>query len=153
MPTGWRPADVAEKYPVHKITDVYHFEKYDTPVTPKLKIWLLIQLALLLIFISYLFGNIAAIGSPGMFIYGCFIFLFVYAFAELMDNNPTVWVWEFLKMALGLSIIFYTGDWFETNAFFGWMKYIVAAYLIVSFFVSYQFGKGFREMKENKKAE
>ncbi|MFT3910281.1 MAG: sterol desaturase family protein [Ferruginibacter sp.] len=29
-PTGWRPADVAEKYPVYKIENVYAFEKYDT---------------------------------------------------------------------------------------------------------------------------
>jgi sterol desaturase/sphingolipid hydroxylase (fatty acid hydroxylase superfamily) len=28
MPLGWRPADVAAKYPVYKIEDVYHFEKY-----------------------------------------------------------------------------------------------------------------------------
>jgi len=26
MPTGWRPADVAQKYPVFKIEDVYQFE-------------------------------------------------------------------------------------------------------------------------------
>jgi hypothetical protein len=29
MPTGWRPDDVAEKYPVYKINDVYQFEKYN----------------------------------------------------------------------------------------------------------------------------
>ena len=31
MPTGWRPADVAEKYPVFKINDVYHFENGECP--------------------------------------------------------------------------------------------------------------------------
>jgi len=30
MPTGWRPADVAEAYPVYKIEDVYDFEKFET---------------------------------------------------------------------------------------------------------------------------
>jgi alkylglycerol monooxygenase len=34
MPTGWRPADVAEKYPVYKIEDVYNFEKYATRTKP-----------------------------------------------------------------------------------------------------------------------
>ena len=29
MPLGWRPEDVAEKYPVNKISDVYNFEKYN----------------------------------------------------------------------------------------------------------------------------
>ena len=27
-PTGWRPENFEEKYPVTKISDVYHFEKY-----------------------------------------------------------------------------------------------------------------------------
>jgi alkylglycerol monooxygenase len=30
MPTGWRPADMEEKYPVYKIEDIYNFQKYDT---------------------------------------------------------------------------------------------------------------------------
>ena len=29
MPTGWRPDDVVEKFPVYKIEDVYNFQKYD----------------------------------------------------------------------------------------------------------------------------
>ncbi len=32
--TGYRPADVTTKYPVYKIEDVYHFNKYDTKTSP-----------------------------------------------------------------------------------------------------------------------
>ena len=136
MPTGWRPADVVEKYPVYKIDDVYQFEKYHTEVSPSLKTWLWTQLAILLIFVSFLFGNIAAIGSPGMFIYGLFIFLYVYAFAELMDNNPQAWIPEFLKCCLGLGIIIYTGNWFGTTAISPYIPFIIAAYLIGSLMLS-----------------
>ena len=80
MPTGWRPDDVNLKYPVYKIDDPYNFEKYDPPATKLLQFWSWIQLSVLLLLISYLFGNIAYIGKPDIFIYGGFIFLMVYAF-------------------------------------------------------------------------
>ena len=85
--TGWRPDDVAERFPVHKIGDVYRFEKYHTEFSKIFLAWTWIQLLLLLLFVSYLFGNIALVGKPGIFIYGAFIFLYVYAFTELMDKN------------------------------------------------------------------
>ena len=43
-PTGWRPADVAEKYPVHKINDPYHLEKYDPKASAALQVWTWMQL-------------------------------------------------------------------------------------------------------------
>lgn len=141
MPTGWRPADVAEKYPVYKIEDVYHFKKYDTAASPVTKAWLWFQLIVLLILISYLFGNIAAIGSPGIFIYGFFVFAFVYALSELMDNNHAAWVWELLKTVTGLGIIFYSGDWFLTNNFNPMIKYVIAAYLLFSLVLTFYFSR------------
>lgn len=147
MPTGWRPADVAEKYPVYKIENVYQFNKYETPVNPLMKVWLWTQLAVLLLFISYLFGNIAAIGVPGIFIYGLFIFLFIYAFAELMDNKATAWVWELLKLFCGASIILYTGDWFGLNSVSAYLKYIIVAYLLLSAVIHYYFCLNFKKAR------
>jgi hypothetical protein len=62
--TGYRPADVAEKYPVYKIEDVYQFDKYDTKASTALNIWSWVQLMMILFFISYFFGNIALINKP-----------------------------------------------------------------------------------------
>ena len=135
-PTGWRPSDVAEKYPVHKIEDVYAFEKYDTGFSKLFLIWTWVQMILLLLFVSYLFGNIALIGKPGVFIYGGFIFLYVYAFTELMDKNKYAWLWEFLKCATGISIIFYSGDWFGAVTYASYIKFILIAYFMLSFFIS-----------------
>ena len=132
MPTGWRPADVAEKYPVYKIDDVFHFDKYDTKGTTALHTWLWIQLVALLLFISYLFGNIAQIGSPGMFLYGAFIFLSVYSLTELMDRNRNTIYWEVFKNGFAAYLLIAQGDWFGISAFAAWAVYAVAAYLIVS---------------------
>ncbi|MEN9299410.1 MAG: hypothetical protein RLZZ429_1723 [Bacteroidota bacterium] len=139
MPTGWRPADVAEKYPVYKIEDVYHFEKYDTGHTKPMIIWSWVQLSTTLLLISYLFGNITAIGNPDMFVYGAFIFLHVYAFTELMDRSKNAWIWEALKTIFGFWILTQNNDWFGLSQLIPFIVPMLSGYFIVSFFVSVYF--------------
>lgn len=139
MPTGWRPADVAEKYPVYKIEDVYAFEKYETRASPAFVAWTWLQITLLLLFLSYFFGHIAEIGSPGIFVYGGFVFLYVYAFTELMDRNPNAWIWELLKGSFGVGCIYYTGDWFGSNKYFSYFHWIFIAYFLLSVAVAFYF--------------
>lgn len=138
MPTGWRPADVAEKYPLSKINDVYNFQKYDKGNTAFMIRWNWVQTILLLLFVSYLFGNIASIGSPGMFIYGFFIFLSVFANGELMDENPKAWIWESMRTTLCLGIIIYTGDWFGISSFGSWIPLVIGAWSLISLFMVYR---------------
>ncbi|MEO5685270.1 MAG: sterol desaturase family protein [Chitinophagaceae bacterium] len=141
MPTGWRPADVAHKYPVYKIEDVYNFEKYNVSRPAKgFTGWVWIQTIILLLFVSYLFGNIAVIGSPAMFVYGGFIFLFVYAFTELMDGNRYALAWETGKALLGIGIIYYTGGWFGAGAWLAGIKYILLFYFTISCAITWFFG-------------
>lgn len=132
MPTGWRPSDVATKFPVYKIEDVYHFEKYDTGHTKTMVIWSWVQLIITLLFISYLFGNIAAIGSPDMFTYGAFVFLQVYAYTELMDRSKYAWIWETLKTIFGLSILTQSNDWFGLSQYTSLTIPVLTGYLILS---------------------
>lgn len=140
MPTGWRPPDVAAKYPIQKIKDIYCFKKYDTVLPFSLRVWIWIQLIVLLLFISYLFGNIAEIGAPSMFYYGFFVFAYVYALAELMDNNSYAWAWETLKLITGVFIIGFWGNWFGSDLVF---NYIIIFYLVISFIVTYYFSRKF----------
>lgn len=132
MPTGWRPQDVIEKYPVYKIEDAYNFEKYNPQASTFLQVWSWVQLLALLLFISYLFGNIAYIGKPNIFIYGLFTFIMVYAFTELMDGNRYAIAWEIAKAAIGIGIIFYLGDWFGANAFLPWVSKALIGYFLLS---------------------
>ena len=132
MPTGWRPDDVAGKFPVHKIGDVYDFEKYDTPYSKSFLAWTWFQVVMLLLFISYLFGNISTIGSPAIFYYGGFVFLFVYAFTELMDGNRYAFVWGLLTTLIGAGILLYTGDWFGISSIAPAIKYCILTYFLIS---------------------
>jgi sterol desaturase/sphingolipid hydroxylase (fatty acid hydroxylase superfamily) len=135
MPTGWRPADVAAKFPVFKINDVYHFNKYDTKASAALHVWVWVQLTMVLMFISYLFGNIKIINdlnSAYIFWYGGFVFMMVYALTDLMDRNKTALLFEGLKCVLGLYFIYTQQDWFGIAQTISWMPYAIAAYLISS---------------------
>ena len=148
MPTGWRPDDVAEKFPVYKINDVYNFEKYSPQYSVALLTWSWVQLAGLLMTISYLFANIAVIGTPGIFVYGLFIFVTVYAYTDLMDHNRYALFWEVIKNIFGCAIIYKTGDWFGASVFFPGINYSIIAWFIVSTLVTAWFA--FIEFKPEK---
>jgi sterol desaturase/sphingolipid hydroxylase (fatty acid hydroxylase superfamily) len=136
MPTGWRPADVEENYPVYKIDDVYGFEKYDTGYSKLFLAWSWFQLVSLLLFISYLFANIARIGSPQIYYYGGFVFVFVYAFTDMLDRRRYAFVWETLKTITGIGLIYWYGDWFGASVYLSWINYFLVAYFLISVLVT-----------------
>ncbi|MBS1565870.1 MAG: sterol desaturase family protein, partial [Bacteroidetes bacterium] len=132
MPTGWRPADVAERFPVYKIADVYRFDKYDTPSPLWLAAWCWFQLCALLVFIAWLFGHIAVIGSPGIFVYGGFVFLSVYSLTELMDGNRYSLAWECARNILGTWCIYHYSGWFGAATLLPWIDELLLAYFALS---------------------
>ena len=137
--TGYRPADVAAKYPVYKIEDVYHFEKYDTQTSTALNAWSWVQMMMVLFFISYMFGNIALInGIDKTYIiwYAGFVFLSVYALTDLMDRNASAIVWECIRGSLGFTFLFQQNDWFGASTYLPTIKFILGAYFIISIFVT-----------------
>ncbi len=141
-PTGYRPADVDATYPVYKIENVYQFEKYSTPSSPAFTAWAWTQLVFLLLFISYLFGSIAAINSLNasfIYWYGAFIFIYVFSLTELMDRNKMAIVWEFLKTGLGLGLIFWQEDWFGLSTYVPQASTFIMGYLLFSLFSSARF--------------
>ena len=138
-PTGYRPEDVIEKYPVFKIDDPYHFQKYDTRTSTALNTWCWIQLIMILLFVSYFFGNIATINQLNhsyIFWYGGFIFLCVYSLTELMDRNQYAIVSEAIRSGLGLTFLFLQDDWFGAAGYLSSATYILGAYFILSILVT-----------------
>jgi alkylglycerol monooxygenase len=138
-PTGYRPADVAAKYPLYKIDDVYQFDKYDTRSSTPLTIWSWIQMLLILLFVSYLFGNIASINRQDpydIFWYGIFIFLSVYALTDLMDRNRFAILWEIIRSIFGIAILIHQGDWFGMNNYVAIARYVVGGYFILSIIIT-----------------
>jgi alkylglycerol monooxygenase len=138
-PTGYRPADVAAKYPLYKIDNVYQFDKYETRTSVAFTIWSWVQMLIILLFVSYLFGNIATINKQDpsyIFLYGGFIFFSVYALTDLMDRNRFAIAWELVRSCLGIAILIDQNDWFGMSNYMAIAKYIVGGYFILSIIIT-----------------
>jgi sterol desaturase/sphingolipid hydroxylase (fatty acid hydroxylase superfamily) len=151
MPTGWRPQDVATKYPVYKIDDVYNFEKYNPKTSRALSVWCWFQLLMMLLFISYLFGNIASINALNpyyIYVYAGFVFIGVYAYSELMDRSPYAIIWESIKNILAVTFIYNQGDWFGVSQYSPAINYLLISYFILSTLITFFFT--YRNTREDK---
>jgi len=139
MPTGWRPSDVEEQFPITKIENEYDFVKYNSTTSPKMIFWAVCQLLFTFAFVSYFFANIGNINSPQIFIYGLFVFLTVYSYSELMDQKKYSLMWETFRLAFGLSLINYYGDWFGLSSFLSWGNELVISCLVFSWLINFYF--------------
>ena len=147
-PTGWRPENFEEKYPVTKISNVYSFNKYGTQHSNILMYWSAIQMFVTLGLVSYLYLSIAQMELQNIFIYGTFIFISVYSYTELMDTNNYSLFWESVRFVFGIGIVNYLGNWFDidTNIPFG--TFAIIGYLALSLAVNIYFvSSGFKSEK------
>jgi len=153
MPTGWRPEDVRNRYPVYAIDKPDTYRKYDTPTSPSFNLWAWTQLMVSYGLLIYLFAYIGSIGFALAALYGGFLVLSIYAFTELMDRNPMAWAFEVVKSALGLAIIFWLGDWFGASQHVGaWMTALVGGYQVLSVLVVVHFSVRFREERPSRQS-
>ena len=139
MPTGWRPEDVVEKYPVPYTQDVYHQEKYMPAASTYLKAWSIIQLSITFLIMMFLIMQLVEISKPAIFVYGFFIFYSVYCYTSLMDRDKYAWILELIRCVVAFVIINYYGGWFTLNNFLPQGTAILVVYFIISAFVSIAF--------------
>ncbi len=132
MPTGWRPKDVKEKYPITIVKDIYNFERYKTPASFWLKGYSIFQMLSTLVLMLFMFYNYSAIGFKGLLLFGAYIFVGIYGYTTLMDRTKfAVWI-EVARGLGGIILIFYTGDWFGLNAFTPFATIGVFLYFLIT---------------------
>ncbi|MGB0523677.1 MAG: sterol desaturase family protein [Flammeovirgaceae bacterium] len=133
MPVGWRPTDVAEKYPIHKPEDIYQIKKYNTNPSKFLIVWSWFQLIFVLFLLLFMLHQFGAIGFPNLFIYGGMLMAGIYGFTALMDKDKMgLWI-ETARSLVGIGIILITGDWFGFGNLFPGAEYFILIYFIASF--------------------
>jgi len=94
---------------------------------------------MLLLFISYLFGNIAFINSLNpyyIYWYGGFVFVTVYALTDLMDGSRYSFFWELIRCGLGLWLLYNQQDWFGSSQWWSLVVYLLSAYFVFSAIVT-----------------
>ncbi|MFT5385954.1 MAG: alkylglycerol monooxygenase, partial [Saprospiraceae bacterium] len=147
MPTGWRPKDVIEKYPVEYIRDPYTQVKYDPKASLGLHLWSWFQYLMVNFLLVHMLLYLTEIGFPMLFLYGGFLFLMIYSYSALMDlEKIAIWL-EAIKSAIGLGIIYLTGDWFFLNSFIPGGTIILSSYFVISVLVVFYFVQEFKTEK------
>ncbi len=141
MPTGWRPADVVDRYPVETIRDVYAYEKYSTSATPRLIVWSWMHFVSTLLLLLYMLYRLTDIGFPALFLYGAFIVVGIAGFTSMMDGSRyAVWI-ELARGAAGVGFIGATGGWFGIETLFPGATVMVAAYCVATSLGGLYFGR------------
>ena len=139
MPTGWRPEDVKEKYPIQIIEDPYSYEKYAARDSKFLGAVSIFHFAIHLSLILFMFFNYSEIGLNNLLLCGAIIFLGIFSYTSLMDGHKYAMMFEVLRTSLGLFVIITTWDWFGLNGYVSFGSIIVASYFIASTMMSVYF--------------
>lgn len=140
MPTGWRPADVAAKYPIQYTTDIQHRPKYDTSASMFMNVWMVLQFIISLVLMMYLFNNIGEFAYSSILLYGIFIFVTIFSFTSLMDGSWMSIPAEVIKTIFGFFLIWkHDMTWFGIDEVLPYGTINVMTYLIVSMILACYF--------------
>ena len=102
MPTGWRPDDVAKKYPIQIIENPQDQIKYMPLIPVWIKVWSGFQLLSTLITAMFLFNNIVLLTFGHALLIGAFIFLTIYSYTTIMDGKRYAAFLEIFKGIIGM---------------------------------------------------
>ena len=144
MPTGWRPEDVAESYPLEIIQNPFEYEKYSTKKDNFMVFWCSIQLIIHLAMQFHLIHLISHLNIDFNFsylsireiimqyqlflCYGLFFLLSVWSYTSLMDRSAFSFIMETLKTITGFFIVFnypealsiYEGVYISSDIIYGY---------------------------------
>lgn len=95
--TGWRPADVAAKYPKQP-ADLEHFHKFDPPVTTAIRRYVLAQFVLAVIGILWIGVLYATQGAQGVVVPCLLLWMTLYSMGTLSEARRYAWRVEQLRL-------------------------------------------------------
>lgn len=113
MPTGWRPADVAERFERPIIEDVYAYEKYDPKSTLLRRVVVFIQFVLAISLLFYFFALFSELSNTYRLYAGALIFLMVMGYSSLMDGSRWALAFEALRIAFVIGLYLWSSTFFD----------------------------------------
>ena len=137
MPTGWRPEDVKEKYPLQSITDPKKQKKYNTKNSPFLITWSWIQLAITNILMFHFFLIIPDFSVTMNYLYGGILIVNIFSFTSTLDQHNYAVAAEFVKSFLGFSLLYIQNyNWFGLTGIYvyGLILYFITSFLLTIYF-------------------
>ena len=146
MPTGWRPDDVKEKFPIEIINNPDKQIKYETKNSPLLISWGWIQLTVTNILMFHFFIITPDYSNVYNSLYASIIILNIFSFTSLLDHRKYAFIVESVKLTLIFGIFYYQNlNWYGLENF---LSYGVTLYFILSFILTKFF---LNDLSENSK--
>ena len=137
MPTGWRPADVKEKYPLQTIADPKKQIKYNTKNSPLLIAWSWTQLVITNILMFHFFSIIPSFSTTMNYLYAVILITNIFSFTSTLDQRNYALAAESVKLILVFSLLYFQNyNWFGLN---GVYVYALILYFITSFLLTVYF--------------
>jgi alkylglycerol monooxygenase len=130
--TGWRPADMEERYPIQKIEDPHVYVKYGHENSTALTTWAWVQFTVTFGFIMHFYSCFGNLDYSSLLKYGFFIMCSIYSYTELMDRNSDAFWYELAKNTMGFYFYFENSDWFSLSYISPFLNYMVIGYFLFS---------------------
>jgi hypothetical protein len=106
MPTGWRPDDVAEKFPVITIEYPFSLKKYATENSNFLLGWSYFQLIVTSALMFLIFFNLTLLTHTMILLLAGLLVLHVMSYTFLLDKKKLALILEGLKFGFGIVLFF-----------------------------------------------
>ncbi len=128
MPTGWRPADVQEKYPLFTISKMSELKKYDPGYSKWFVNLSFLHIHVLFAMVCFLFFRFGEIAETAALANGIFLLLAIFGFTSLLDKKQ-YGVISMVLVSVGIAVFcLLKGDWFGLNTFVPYGSIILAMY-------------------------
>ncbi|MFJ2327265.1 sterol desaturase family protein [Pseudomonas sp. NPDC087690] len=104
MRTGWRPADVAAKYPMSK-PDLARFRKFDVPLERRLQWYVALQFCVYIALGSYLMNLERSLPTAALLLGWSAVAFGVFALGVALENRPWALKVELLRLGLNVPLL------------------------------------------------
>jgi sterol desaturase/sphingolipid hydroxylase (fatty acid hydroxylase superfamily) len=109
-PPGWRPADVAARFP--KPAFVMPGRRFDPPLSSAMKVYVLVQFALLLAMATQFLGMAGMANLPTLLAYAAYLVAGLCVLGGLMEGRHWAWWVEGLRMLATALVPLLSSQWF-----------------------------------------
>lgn len=137
MPTGWRPEDVKERYPISILDSPYDQVKYDTHPDGFFKVYAVFQLVINLGWMLAMLSMFSDMSYLELASGSAFIFISIAAYTSIMDRSILGMPLILAQMCIGVILLYMSFAW--TNLPFA--RYSFVVYLIISLLWSWMINR------------
>lgn len=139
MPTGWRPEDVIEKYPIEIITNPHTQAKYKTSYSSLFSGYFILQMLFTVAGILLMFSFFGELSRIQLLCAGIFLVLGIFGYTSLMDRYKWAGIFEITRAVIGLLIVFIYPEVLGLTVFSNWIFIILKTYFVLTLAFSFYF--------------